>query len=288
MDAGRGLTLGAVGRRGRHRLRQHGSHLRRPRRDQHRAIRQRGRAAQQPRGNSQRRRGGTRRIGAPTGCSPTCTTAIPSTTRRRPSTAPWPCPWLPSSRRLPAATGPSDSAFSPLAGFAAGWDFNNAAEGNQSYKSFGSLIKVLPGVSYRLADGLSVGGTIGLAASYVALDTPFNIQTGPLAGAPVHMDLKGDGYAPTWSLGMQYEMSPVDNVWSGLHERGSVQSRRAHAGPGLRFRAKPHSNGVQFAAQRLFGRNRSAPASSTSSRSISGSRPTSSGMTGHMPFRTPA
>jgi long-chain fatty acid transport protein len=43
----------------------------------------------------------------------------------------------------------------------------------------------------------------------VALDTPFNIQTGPFAGTPVHMDLKGDGFAPTWSLGMQYELSPV-------------------------------------------------------------------------------
>src|SRR5580704_5621969 len=95
------------------------------------------------------------------------------------------------------------------AGFAAGWDFNNAVEGNQSYKSFGALIKVLPAVSYRVADGLTVGATLGLAASYVALDTPFNIQTGPFAGTPVHMDLKGDGFAPTWSLGMQYELSPV-------------------------------------------------------------------------------
>jgi len=98
--------------------------------------------------------------------------------------------------------------FAP-AGFAAGWDFNNAVEGEQSYKSFGALVKVLPAVSYRLADGLSVGATFGLAVSYVALDTPFNIQTGPYAGAPVHMDLKGDGFAPTWSLGMQYELSPV-------------------------------------------------------------------------------
>ena len=98
--------------------------------------------------------------------------------------------------------------FAP-AGFAAGWDLNNAVEGNQSYKSFGALIKILPAVSYRVADGLTVGATLGLAASYVALDTPFNIQTGPFAGTPVHMDLKGDGFAPTWSLGMQYELSPV-------------------------------------------------------------------------------
>jgi long-chain fatty acid transport protein len=98
--------------------------------------------------------------------------------------------------------------FAP-AGFAAGWDLNNNVEGNQSYKSFGSLIKVLPAVSYRVADGLTIGGTFGLAASYVSLDTPFNIQTGPFAGVPVHMKLIGDGYAPTWSLGMQYQLSPV-------------------------------------------------------------------------------
>jgi long-subunit fatty acid transport protein len=101
--------------------------------------------------------------------------------------------------------------FAP-AGFAAGWDLNNNVEGNQSYKSFGALIKVLPAVSYRVTDNLTVGGTFGLAASYVALDTPFNIQTGPLAGAPVHMELKGVGYAPTWSLGTQYNLSPVTTV----------------------------------------------------------------------------
>jgi long-chain fatty acid transport protein len=101
--------------------------------------------------------------------------------------------------------------FAP-AGFAAGWDLNNNVEGNQSYKSFGSLIKILPAVSYQVLPGLTIGGTIGVANSYIALDTPFNVQTGPLAGAPVHMDLRGDGFAPTWSLGMQYQLSPATTV----------------------------------------------------------------------------
>ncbi len=95
------------------------------------------------------------------------------------------------------------------AGFAAGWDFNNAVEGSQSYKSFGALIKILPAVSYRVTDNLTIGATLGVAGSYVALDTPFNIQTGPFAGTPVHMDIKGVGYEPTWSLGLQYELSPA-------------------------------------------------------------------------------
>lgn len=101
--------------------------------------------------------------------------------------------------------------FAP-AGFAAGWDLNNNVEGNQSYKSFGSLIKVLPAVSYQVVPGLTIGATLGVANSYIGLDTPFNVQTGPLAGVPVHMELRGDGYAPTWSLGMQYQLSPATTV----------------------------------------------------------------------------
>ena len=54
--------------------------------------------------------------------------------------------------------------FAP-AGFAAGWDLNNNVEGNQSYKSFGSLIKVLPAVSYRVLPGLTIGATLGVANS---------------------------------------------------------------------------------------------------------------------------
>src|SRR5207253_1097394 len=96
--------------------------------------------------------------------------------------------------------------FAP-AGFAGAWDLNNPVMGAQPYQSFGALVKVLPGVAYRVADGLSVGATVGLAASYAELDTPFYLQSGPFAGAPVHMNLKGAGLAPTWSAGMQYELT---------------------------------------------------------------------------------
>jgi long-chain fatty acid transport protein len=126
--------------------------------------------------------------------------------------------------------------FAP-AGFAAGWDLNNNVEGNQSYKSFGALIKVLPGVSYKVADGLTVGATFGLAASYVALDTPFNIQTGPFAGVPVHMDLKGVGYAPTWGLGAQYDLNPATTIGVAYTSEdrfnldGHVQSQVYGLGP---------------------------------------------------------
>jgi long-chain fatty acid transport protein len=96
--------------------------------------------------------------------------------------------------------------FAP-AGFAAGWDLNNAVEGNKAYQSFGALVKVLPAFAYRVTDKLTVGATVGVAFSYAELETPFYLQSGPFAGTPVHMQLKGDGFAPTWSLGLQYQLT---------------------------------------------------------------------------------
>ncbi len=96
--------------------------------------------------------------------------------------------------------------FAP-AGFAAGWDLNNAFLGSQSYKSFGSLIKILPGLAWRPTDRLSIGGTIGLAYSYEELETPFFLQQGPAAGALAQMKLQGWGLAPTYSFGVQYELT---------------------------------------------------------------------------------
>jgi long-chain fatty acid transport protein len=96
--------------------------------------------------------------------------------------------------------------FAP-AGFAAGWDLNNPVLGNQSYKSFGSLIKILPGVAWKPTDRLSIGATLGLAYSYEELETPFFLQQGPAAGAPALIKLQGWGLAPTYSFGVQYELT---------------------------------------------------------------------------------
>jgi long-chain fatty acid transport protein len=96
--------------------------------------------------------------------------------------------------------------FAP-AGFAAGWDLNNPVLGNQSYKSFGSLIKILPTVAWKPIDRLSIGATFGISYSYEELETPFFIQQGPFAGAPVNMKLLGDGVSPTWSVGAQYQLT---------------------------------------------------------------------------------
>ena len=137
--------------------------------------------------------------------------------------------------------------FAP-AGFAAGWDLNNNVEGNQSYKSFGSLLKVLPAVSYQVLPGLTIGATLGVANSYIDLDTPFNVQTGPLAGAPVHMELRGDGYAPTWSLGMQYQLSPATTF--GLSYTSEDRfNLDGHVQATLITHGWSNSDGIQFAAE---------------------------------------
>jgi long-subunit fatty acid transport protein len=94
--------------------------------------------------------------------------------------------------------------FAP-AGFGSGYDLNNPITGPAHYKSFGALVKILPGVSYELTDRLAIGGTFGLALSHVELEGPFTIQTGAFAGAPTLLDLQATGAAPTGSLGLQYK-----------------------------------------------------------------------------------
>lgn len=101
--------------------------------------------------------------------------------------------------------------FAP-AGFGAQYDLNNPVLGPSIYKSLGVLGKVLPAVSYRLTDQLSIGGSIGVAISHAELEGPFFPQTGALAGAPTLMDLQMTGAAPTGSVGLQYQMTPSTTI----------------------------------------------------------------------------
>ena len=93
------------------------------------------------------------------------------------------------------------------AGFGASYHLTHLLYGKREYTSFGALIKILPAVAYKVDDRLSVGATLGLAISHVQLGMPFNFQTGLFAGLPTMLDLKSTGYAHTWSLGLQYELS---------------------------------------------------------------------------------
>lgn len=98
--------------------------------------------------------------------------------------------------------------YSP-AGFAATWDMNSPLPGGgqDRYKSFAALIKVLPCVAVRLTDRLSVGGTLGVAACHGELEGPVFLQSFPFTGTPTRFDLQGTAAAPTWSVGLQYELS---------------------------------------------------------------------------------
>lgn len=75
------------------------------------------------------------------------------------------------------------------------------------YKSFAALAKVLPSLSVRLTDRLSVGGSLGVAVSHAELEAPFYGQSGGLANVPTVMDLQGTGAALCWSLGLQYALT---------------------------------------------------------------------------------
>jgi long-chain fatty acid transport protein len=79
--------------------------------------------------------------------------------------------------------------------------------GDQLYKSFAMLTKVLPSVAYKVNDQLSIGGSFGVAINHVELEGPYTLQNaGPLTGLPTIMDLQATGATPIFSLGLQYQL----------------------------------------------------------------------------------
>jgi long-subunit fatty acid transport protein len=120
-------------------------------------------------------------------------------------------------------------AFAP-AGFGASYNFQNSFAGPQNYRSIGALGKVLPGLSYRVNERLSIGGTFGLAFGHVDLEGPFFMQTGPLRGVPAIIDLQGNNVAPTGSIGAQYKLSQQTTLGlcftseSRLHQYGDLKA----------------------------------------------------------------
>jgi long-chain fatty acid transport protein len=93
------------------------------------------------------------------------------------------------------------------AGFGAAYDFQNSFAGPQVYKSFGAMGKLLPGIAYRVTDRLSIGGTVGIAESYVGINGPLYMQSGALRGAPAIVALEGVNVAPTGAFGIQYKLN---------------------------------------------------------------------------------
>jgi long-subunit fatty acid transport protein len=92
-------------------------------------------------------------------------------------------------------------------GFGASYQFQNSFAGPQQYKSFAAVAKVLPTLSYAVTDRLSIGGSVGIAASYLNLEGPLFMPSGSLAGAPAIVNLQGFGVAPIGSFGLQYKLN---------------------------------------------------------------------------------
>lgn len=95
------------------------------------------------------------------------------------------------------------------AGFGGQWEMNAPPPipGSHLYKSFGTLARIVPAAAFRVTDRLSVGATLGVGISHAELEGPFFLQTGFLAGAPALLDLQATGATPTWSVGLQYELT---------------------------------------------------------------------------------
>ncbi|TWT83669.1 Outer membrane protein transport protein (OMPP1/FadL/TodX) [Planctomycetes bacterium CA13] len=105
-------------------------------------------------------------------------------------------------------------AFAP-AGFASDYDLQGppaTLPGEHHYFSFGALVRILPGLSLRLTDRLTVGGTFGLAASHLEIEGPYYLNSMPLRGTPTMLDLQSTGSALSWSCGMQYAVSDQTTI----------------------------------------------------------------------------
>ena len=128
------------------------------------------------------------------------------------------------------------------AGFGAKWQQNAPPPigGNREYDSMGALTKLLPTAAYRVNDRLSIGASVGVAFSTAELEGPFFLQTGAFQGAPTLLNLEADGVAPTWSAGLQYQLT--DQTTIGLAYTSET-----------RFRMDGTANTV------LFGLNPAAP-----------------------------
>lgn len=97
-----------------------------------------------------------------------------------------------------------------VAGFSARYDLVAPASfgSRHQYKSIGMVAKILPGAAVRLTERLSLGATFGLAGGHIELEGPYYLQhPGPLRGTPLMLDLQTTGVAPTWSVGLQYQLT---------------------------------------------------------------------------------
>ncbi len=98
-------------------------------------------------------------------------------------------------------------AFVP-AGFGASYGvMNEPNTGANLLRSQGGMAKLLPALSFRATERLSLGISVGIGFSYASLDGPLYLQSGALAGVPSILDMEGTGVAPVGSVGLQYRLT---------------------------------------------------------------------------------
>ncbi len=97
-------------------------------------------------------------------------------------------------------------AFVP-SGFGASYGvLTEPVTGANLLRSQGGQARLLPALSFRATERLSLGISVGIGFSYASFDGPLYLQSGPLAGVPSILDVEGTGVAPIGSVGMQYRL----------------------------------------------------------------------------------
>jgi long-chain fatty acid transport protein len=124
--------------------------------------------------------------------------------------------------------------------------------GTQKYESFGSLSKILPSLSYKLTDRLSIGGTFGVGVGYASLQGPYVLQnpTGVPAGTPVLIDVHGGGASPVWSAAMQYLLTD-DTTIGVTYQSGTTFNLHGTAAVSTNLAGLPFSTTYQTATTHI-------------------------------------
>lgn len=116
-------------------------------------------------------------------------------------------------------------AFVP-AGFGAAYGaMISPVVGPTEYRSIGGMGKILPALSYKATDRLSVGISVGLAFSDIQIYGPYVLQDTPLTGLPAVMNMSGFGVAPTGSIGLQYQVSDRTTIGASYTEEVNLTLR---------------------------------------------------------------
>lgn len=113
------------------------------------------------------------------------------------------------------------------AGFGAKWrDLEGPPPigGEQMYKSFAALGRVLPGVAYQATDRLSIGATLGVAVMIADFEGPYFLQNS-IPGLPTIIDLDAGGAAITWSLGLNYQLTDATTIGVAYQSENRFSAR---------------------------------------------------------------